>query len=292
MEPFLGSGAVLLAKPGGAAPREVVCDTNGHIANFFRALTADPDEVPRWADWPTVHQDLTAPAPGATQVGAEHAERLSEDPFWVRPQAAGFWVWGISSWIGHGWCDGTGWEQIPGKPAHGGHKGVQMQRKRCRWATRCQTAEALQGQGQGVQQQRVNVPGGPSDKRPDCGGTTGQGQACRCSARRCRWRQARSAAYASNKGRRPGRAAAAGRRAVGKMPVVQIKNGERGVIASPSDHDGDCGADRRAPAAVVPRAAQRLARVIVLNRSWDSAVTDSVLQQTPSSPKPTVAVVF
>ena len=36
--------------------------------------------------------------------------------------------------------------------------------------------------------------------------------------------------------------------------------------------------------------AQRLSRVIVLNRSWESAVTDSVLQQTPSSPKPVVGV--
>ena len=35
---------------------------------------------------------------------------------------------------------------------------------------------------------------------------------------------------------------------------------------------------------------QRLARVIILNRSWESALTDSVLQQTPSSPKPEVGV--
>ena len=36
--------------------------------------------------------------------------------------------------------------------------------------------------------------------------------------------------------------------------------------------------------------AQRLARCIILNRSWESALTDSVLQQTPSSPKPSVGV--
>ena len=35
---------------------------------------------------------------------------------------------------------------------------------------------------------------------------------------------------------------------------------------------------------------QRLSRVIILNRSWESALTDSVLQQTPSSPKPEVGV--
>ena len=31
--------------------------------------------------------------------------------------------------------------------------------------------------------------------------------------------------------------------------------------------------------------AERLARVIILNRSWESALTDSVLQQTPSEPQ-------
>ena len=36
--------------------------------------------------------------------------------------------------------------------------------------------------------------------------------------------------------------------------------------------------------------AQRLSRVIILNRSWESALTPSVLQQTPSSPKPSVGV--
>ena len=34
VEPFLGSGAVLLAKDA-PAPREVVCDTNGHICELL-----------------------------------------------------------------------------------------------------------------------------------------------------------------------------------------------------------------------------------------------------------------
>jgi len=36
--------------------------------------------------------------------------------------------------------------------------------------------------------------------------------------------------------------------------------------------------------------AQRLARVVVLNRDWTSAVTDTLLMHTPTSPKPPVAV--
>ena len=36
--------------------------------------------------------------------------------------------------------------------------------------------------------------------------------------------------------------------------------------------------------------AKRLERVVVLNRSWESAVTPSLLQQTPSAPKPPVGI--
>ena len=55
-----------------------------------------------------------------------------------------------------------------------------------------------------------------------------------------------------------------------------------------ADGDGTLDGSRLRPwfAAI----SQRLARVIILNRSWESALTDSVLQQTPSSPKPEVGV--
>ena len=44
LEPFFGSGAVLLARPH--APRlETVNDLDGFLANFWRAVRAAPDEV-------------------------------------------------------------------------------------------------------------------------------------------------------------------------------------------------------------------------------------------------------
>ena len=42
-EPFAGSLAVLLASE--PHRREIVCDTDGHIVNFWRALRNDPDGV-------------------------------------------------------------------------------------------------------------------------------------------------------------------------------------------------------------------------------------------------------
>ena len=58
-EPFAGSLAVLLHRRQ-PCPREIVCDLDSLLANFWRALRADPEAVAYWAAWPTIHQDLTA----------------------------------------------------------------------------------------------------------------------------------------------------------------------------------------------------------------------------------------
>lgn len=54
VEPFFGSGAVLLARPD--EPRvETVNDVDGMIVNFWRATAANPEAVAAAADWP-VHE--------------------------------------------------------------------------------------------------------------------------------------------------------------------------------------------------------------------------------------------
>ena len=130
VEPFAGSLAVLLASDVHA--REVVCDTNGHICNFWRAIAADPETVAYWADYPTIHQDLTARHRWLIQWGRDNSDMLSNDPEWFDAKAAGWWVWGISSWIGGQWCLDRGDKavsyQIPKFLPNPGGAGVQVQR--------------------------------------------------------------------------------------------------------------------------------------------------------------------
>ena len=102
-EPCGGSLAALLERP--TEPRsEVICDTSGHVVNFWRAVQNDPDAVARHADYPTFHQDLTARHRWLIEWSKENSDRLSEDPDFYDPKAAGWWAWGASSWIGSGWC--------------------------------------------------------------------------------------------------------------------------------------------------------------------------------------------
>ena len=102
VEPFAGSLAVLLSRPTPAGT-ETVNDLDCYLANFWRALGADPDGVARWATGPVNEADLHARH--RWLVGqADFRERMKSDPDYFDPKIAGWWVWGQCCWIGTGWC--------------------------------------------------------------------------------------------------------------------------------------------------------------------------------------------
>lgn len=107
VEPFAGSLAVLLARPH-SAKIETVNDLDCWIANFWRALQADPDQVAHVADWPVNEADLHARHLWLVNR-TEFRERMKTDPDYFDPIVAGRWVWGISQWIGSGWCAEPKW---------------------------------------------------------------------------------------------------------------------------------------------------------------------------------------
>ena len=116
IEPFAGSLAVLLARPGGPAHVETVNDMDGYVANFWRAVQADPDEVARWADWPVDEVDLHARHTWLIEYKRHLASRLMADPHFCDLKIAGWWVWGIGAWIGNGWCTADGpWRNVSGE---------------------------------------------------------------------------------------------------------------------------------------------------------------------------------
>jgi hypothetical protein len=107
VEPFAGSLAVLLARPH-EAKAETVNDADMYLANFWRALQQDPEQVAFYADWPTNEIDLTARHLWLVNQGRDTLEKMWANPDFYDPKIAGWWVWGISNWIGSGWCNGVG----------------------------------------------------------------------------------------------------------------------------------------------------------------------------------------
>ena len=123
VEPFAGSLAVLLARPHwpfSDTRIETVNDVDAYVVNFWRAIQTDPDAVAVHADCPVNEVDLHARHAWLHRQ-AEHVERLKCDPDYYDARIAGYWCWGLSSWIGDNFCRVTPQAAMPhlGDPGKG-----------------------------------------------------------------------------------------------------------------------------------------------------------------------------
>jgi hypothetical protein len=153
VEPFFGSGAVLLGRPHEPGI-ETVNDKDCYLANFWRAIAHDPESVSHYADWPVNEADLHARHLWLVKK-ADFRERMMTDPDYYDSKIAGWWVWGISQWIGSGWCQVRQWQ-------HHSDDGVEVSRRR----------PHISDSGMGVHRQRPHVGNGGMGvhrKRPHVG---------------------------------------------------------------------------------------------------------------------------
>lgn len=151
VEPFAGSLAVLLARPTWhTGATETVNDADQYLANFWRALSLDPEQVAHYADWPVNECDLFARHLWLVNEGKRRMiEGMAADPDWYDAKIAGWWLWGICSWIGSGWCSGTGPHTYASLTVDGSAgQGVNRQRPH------------LGDAGQGVNRQRPHLGNG------------------------------------------------------------------------------------------------------------------------------------
>ena len=116
VEPFFGSGAILFRRPVPFSGVETVNDADGFVANFWRATQRDPEAVAYHADNPVNENDLHARHSWLVREAApDLVSRLEGDPDYHDAKVAGWWAWGISCWIGSGFCSGKGpWQSVVG----------------------------------------------------------------------------------------------------------------------------------------------------------------------------------
>ena len=152
VEPFFGSGAMLLCRPQPFKGTETVNDADGLVANFWRSVQAAPEEVAHYADWPVNENDLHARH--VWLVGQKDAlqARLDGDPDYFDAKIAGWWCWGMCCWIGSGFCSGNGpWQSVEvdgvRQLVHLGDAGRGVRRKLVH----------LGDAGQGVHRKRVHI---------------------------------------------------------------------------------------------------------------------------------------
>ncbi len=132
IEPFLGSAAVLLARPGGAPPAsdlEIVNDADGHISNVWRAIQTHPGELVDAMVTGAREVDLHARAAVAVERSADLVSRLEGDPAFCDTELASWWLTGARAAIPGDWLkpgpwhrergeDGV-WRLVKGEPGSG-----------------------------------------------------------------------------------------------------------------------------------------------------------------------------
>lgn len=106
VEPFSGSASMLLGSPDGKRV-ETINDYDGMVANFWRAISKDPNAVAHHADWPCNEADLFARHSWLVRQ-IESLRMALHDPDYYDAKIAGWWCWGACNWIGSGWCSGSG----------------------------------------------------------------------------------------------------------------------------------------------------------------------------------------
>jgi len=127
VEPFFGSGAVLLARPH--APRiETVNDVDALICNFWRAIKISPEETALHADGPVDEADMHSKHRWLVSRKAEIKALIMSDPEAHDPKVAGWWVWGLCAWIGSGWCAKEPGGETVAQMVHLGNRGIGVHR--------------------------------------------------------------------------------------------------------------------------------------------------------------------
>lgn len=108
VEPFFGSGAVLLGRPQPFVGTETINDLDGFVANAWRSIKLSPKETAEWADNPVNENDLHARHSWLVNRRDDLRPLLDGNPDYHDPKIAGYWLWGICCWIGYGFCSSSG----------------------------------------------------------------------------------------------------------------------------------------------------------------------------------------
>jgi len=115
VEPFYGSGAVLLNRPHPANRpyvSEPVNDIDGFVCNFWRAVQFAPEATAAAASWPVTEADKQARQVALLRWRDDELDRLAGDAMFYDAVMAGWWAWAVSVHIGT--FDGLGpWTADP-----------------------------------------------------------------------------------------------------------------------------------------------------------------------------------
>lgn len=113
VEPFVGSLSILLASPK-IVKMETINDKNCYISNFYRAISKEPEEVAKYADYPVSEIDVHARQNWLSSITTEDLKnKMENDPEYYDCKMAGYWIYGHCASIGDNWLKTKGLNAVP-----------------------------------------------------------------------------------------------------------------------------------------------------------------------------------
>ena len=102
-------------------PNTKALQKDGLIVNFWRALSAEPENLAKVADYPVTETDLHARHRWLIKnIDKEFYQKLEEDPYFYNLKIAGWWIWGMGASIGDNWLRPKGLNSLPLLSSAGG----------------------------------------------------------------------------------------------------------------------------------------------------------------------------
>lgn len=124
IEPFLGSGAVLLGRPARPANCvETVNDRDGMLVNVWRCLKYHPDETLLACSDPPSSLDNYAKHKTLLEARSDLTEKIKNDPRYGDPELAGWWIYCACGLAGNDFASNK-----PRSSLHLGNKGTGVNR--------------------------------------------------------------------------------------------------------------------------------------------------------------------
>jgi len=127
LEPFFGSGAVLLNRPNwNPDMTETINDKDCNIANVWRAMKYAPVELAEVCDYPVSHIDIAARRLYLINAQNNLKTNMLNDPEFYDIKLAGYWIYCTCLWIGGRMMTPRKNENTIGKRPPCGDKGIDI----------------------------------------------------------------------------------------------------------------------------------------------------------------------
>ena len=98
-EPFFGSGGIYFGCPYGPRPKEIINDLDCYVANFYRSMQQDYENLAKLTDYPTISADMKARRHWLRENRSTVQKLMDFNPEFYDTKIAAWWCYVVTNSI-------------------------------------------------------------------------------------------------------------------------------------------------------------------------------------------------